>query len=157
MQQTKVFTEDSFKMLSETQFTGTFNPWYLKNFTPPSIEFCRKVNEMLLTKEDENGVVSSISLTIQAMRPLEEVYNQIREKVKDVYIWKEKHHHKEFLDDGKVYHDDWTYSFYLKNVGDEVIIREKRHPHDFRNLLQTDNLELVLTVEIKDVRGYKKE
>lgn len=147
---------EAFKLLTENEYTGDFNVWFLKKLTEGSVKFIYSLEGRNLVRKDEQGrEIQKISLKLVGNGDLSPISKAIQEKTRDVYIEKRKQHRKNELNGQKVYHDDWVYNFYHKNAHDEILLRPSRGPWDWNRLITT-NLTLFMVITIEDTLGYQK-
>lgn len=140
-----------------TFYSGDFNPYFLRNLSENTVAFLKEYDGMTLTKLAENGQkLQSIQINISEGIDLDVIPAQLGTE-RDILIWKDKQHWKNQIEGGKVYHDDWLFTFYDKLISEKPIIRKAKFKFDFKNRLNPSNLRQLFTILIIDELGYQSE
>lgn len=149
----RVLTEKGWENDIETKiiYSGQFNPMLLRGLSHMSINMIDRLKDKNCIAKDGS---KSFTIRLFTNRDLHSIALDVKNGKYEVVVWSERNHHKSGMGRNKTYFDDIEYKFYLKPKGERLNVRQSSGTFDFKNRLNTSNLQCFMSVYISDEQGY---
>lgn len=148
----RVCTENGWKndIESKIVYSGEFNPMLLRGLSHMSINLINRLKGQCCYSEKGD---KSFRISLFA-KNLHSIALDVKNGKYEIVVWSERFHSKSGMGRNKTYFNDMEYKFYLKPKGERLNVRPSTGTFDFKNRLNTSNLECLMSVYVSDERGF---